>query len=81
MSIFSLAYTVRGLFDIFIFNAKDFNLGIKFQAMWLDLLVILLCEYVPIMLLMIFHYRNFRVKNTKRTSTDTQAFGDEDQEI
>ena len=45
---------MRGLFDINV----DMKL-LKFISMLIEILVCFFCDYLPLMLLMTFHYRNF----------------------
>ena len=71
LGVFSVAYTVRGYWDI-AFGAKI----ISFEDMILDLLMIeLLGDFVPLMPLLIFHYRNFRDKKDYVDSQDAPSVG------
>ena len=65
LCVFSSTYMVRGLWDI---KTKPDRLS--FEWMIKDMLLIgVFCDFVPIMPLLIFHYRNFKVK-TYPNSTD-----------
>ena len=56
---FSTTYIMRGLFDIKV----DMKL-MTFVSMLSYLIVYFFCDYLPLMLLMTFHYRNFNSKAT-----------------
>ena len=56
LTIFTIAYAIRGLNDLT--NGSD---G-KFIGIIDDLIVGIVCDFIPIMLLLVFHFRNFRVR-------------------
>ena len=57
LCVFSATYMVRGFWDIY--EPAD---DLTFKNMITDMLLIgLFCDFVPIMPLLIFHYRNFKV--------------------
>ena len=57
---FSLSYAIRGIWDITNSSVRHTTFG----GMMADLLLIgLFCDFVPIISLVFFHYRNFRVND------------------
>ena len=57
---FSLSYAIRGIWDI----TDSYVSHPTFGGMMADLLLIgLFCDFVPIISLVFFHYRNFRVND------------------
>ena len=58
--IFSSTYMLRGIWDLMLeVNFSHFN------GMLSQLLVGLGCDFAPVFLLMVFHYKNFRIKKDK----------------
>ena len=59
---FSLSYAIRSFWDI----KSSYVSHPTFGGMMADLLLIgLFCDFVPIISLVFFHYRNFRIKKDK----------------
>ena len=74
MVVFSLSYAIRGMWDLI--NAADEHY--TFTAIMADLLLIgVFCDFVPIMPLLYFHYRNFKGKKSndlKKERESMQSF-------
>ena len=64
LGIFTASYVLKSLFCIYSDQFNHYN----YSIMLLDLLVGVVCDYLPIMLLLIFHKRNFSEK--KRNSVE-----------
>ena len=58
--IFSSTYMLRGIWDLML----TVNFA-HFSGMLGQLLVGLICDFAPVVLLMLWHYKNFRVKKYK----------------
>ena len=52
--IFSLTYMLRGLY-----NLKAYKSQFAFEGIMVGLAIWLLCDFVPVMFLLIFHFKNF----------------------
>ena len=55
--IFSSTYILRGVFDVW-FN-KFVNVH-TFKGLLFAFLVAIICDFIPLAMFMIFHYKNFR---------------------
>lgn len=55
LGVFNVTYLLRALWDIFADSKFE-----TFRGMIIDLNVGILCDFVPVTLLMIYHYKNFR---------------------
>ena len=64
--IFSSTYLLRGVWDLF--EVPD---GSTFKGILEGLSIGLLCDFAPIMLLLVFHFKNFS-KNTEVPPTPEQ---------
>lgn len=58
LSVFSVTYLMRSMWDIF--ANPEFA---SFKGMLVDLIIGILCDCIPVMILMIYHHRNFREKD------------------
>ena len=52
--IFSLTYMLRG-----IYNLKAYKSLVAFQGIMVGLAIWILCDFVPVMFLLVFHFKNF----------------------
>ena len=62
LGVFSSSYlfvTAFNFYEDILLYYQDYN----YKTMLLDLLMGIFSDFIPIMVMIIFHYRNFRVKN------------------
>ena len=59
LTIFTITYVVRGVWDYMV-DPSFPNFRETCEELWLGLF----CDFLPIMLLLIFHMRNFREKKS-----------------
>ena len=57
LGVFSITYLLRALWDI-LTDPKHAS----FETMLIDMNIGIVCDFFPVMLLMIYHYRNFKDK-------------------
>ena len=65
--IFSSTYMARGFWDILASEEFDESSGMRGQ-----LLIGICCDFAPVVLLMLFHYKNFRKKNASLTDLEPE---------
>ena len=74
--IYSSTYMFRGLFDL----KADPNLS-NFKELLIAILIGTFCDFVPIMLLLIFHFRNFRDRKPQQAKDSQHYDGDDKQKV
>ena len=58
--LFSLTYMLRGIWDLKIFSFSD-----AFGRLMIEITIVILCDVVPVMFLLGFHFRNLNKKEEK----------------
>ena len=65
--IFSLTYMMRGVWDL-----KNDPNSSAFVVIVMDMTIFVFCDFLPIMFLLIFHFRNFNKREEKVTQEEAE---------